>query len=129
MHSDQRARLCAAYALEKKAENLRLLDVQGISSLTDYLLIVTGRSDRQVEAIAEEIRLGMKRDHGIVPLAVEGLKQGNWVLIDYGDVMVHVFQPHVRDFYDLEGLWQEARDVALDPEQQKPAAESRPLPR
>lgn len=129
MHSDQRARLCAAYALEKKAENLRLLDVQGISSLTDYLLIITGRSDRQVEAIAEEIRLGMKRDHGVVPLAVEGLKQGNWVLIDYGDVMVHVFQPHVRDFYDLEGLWQEAREVELDPELQKTAAESRSLPR
>lgn len=129
MHSDQRARLCADYALEKKAENLRLLDVQGISSLTDYLLIVSGRSDRQVEAIAEEIRLGMKRDHGVVPLAVEGLKEGNWVLIDYGDVMVHVFQPHVRDFYDLEGLWQEAREIALDPKQQKPADESRSLPR
>jgi ribosome-associated protein len=118
LQSDQRARLCAAYALEKKAENLRLLDVRGLSSLTDYLLIVSGRSDRQVEAIAESIRLGMKKDHELLPLAVEGLKEGNWVLIDYGDLMIHVFQPHVRDFYDLEGLWQEAREVGLDPEPQ-----------
>jgi ribosome-associated protein len=95
-----------------------LLDVRGLSSLTDYLLIVSGRSDRQVEAIAESIRLGMKKDHELLPLAVEGLKEGNWVLIDYGDVMIHVFQPHVRDFYDLEGLWQEAREVGLEPEPQ-----------
>jgi len=118
LQSEQRARLCAAYALEKKAENLRLLNVQGLSSLTDYLLIVSGRSDRQVEAIAEAIRLGMKKDHELLPLAVEGLKEENWVLIDYGDVMIHVFQPHVRDFYDLEGLWQEAREIRLDPEPQ-----------
>ena len=105
MQSDQRARLCAAYALEKKAENLRLLDVRGLSSLTDYLLIVSGRSDRQVEAIAEAIRLGMKKDRELLPLAVEGLKEGNWVLIDYGDVVVHVFLEETRQYYELERLW------------------------
>ena len=116
MQSDKRALLCAAYALEKKAHDVRLLDVRGLSSLTDYLLLASGRSDRQVEAIAEGVRLGLKKEHDTLPLAVEGMKEGTWVLLDYGDVMVHIFQPHVRDFYDLEGLWQEAREVSIPEE-------------
>lgn len=108
--------LCAAYALEKKAHNVRLLEVKGLSSLTDYLLIATGRSDRQVQAIAEGVRMGLKKDHATPPLAVEGMNEGRWVLIDYGDVMVHVFQEPVREFYDLDGLWSEAAEIAV-PEQ------------
>lgn len=113
MQSKDRAILCAAYALEKKAYNVRLLEVQGLSSLTDYLLIATGRSDRQVQSIAEAVRLGLKQDHAIMPLAIEGMNEGRWILIDYGDVMVHVFQEPVREFYDLDGLWSEAAEIAI----------------
>lgn len=116
MQSKDRAILCAAYALEKKACNVRLLEVQGLSSLTDYLLIATGRSDRQVQSIAEGIRLGLKQDHATMPLAIEGMNEGRWILIDYGDVMVHVFQEPVREFYDLEGLWSEAAEIPIPDE-------------
>lgn len=116
MQSDKRALLCAAHALEKKASDVRLLDVRKLSSLTDYLLIVTGRSDRQVQAIAEGVRLGLKQEHQTLPLAVEGMNEGRWVLIDYGDVMVHVFQPAVREFYDLDGLWREAPEIEIPAE-------------
>lgn len=108
MQSKQRALTCAAYALEKKALDVTLIQVRGISSLTDFLLIASGTSDRHVMAVAEEVRLKMKNEHDLQPLAVEGMADGRWVLIDYGDVMVHVFQPEVRSFYDLEGLWSEA---------------------
>lgn len=113
MQSQERAQLCAAYALDKKASDVRLLDVRKISSLTDYLLIVSGRSDRQVQAVADSIHLGLKKDHATMPLAIEGLKEGRWVLIDYGDVMVHVFQESVREYYDLDGLWSEAAELAV----------------
>ena len=118
MHSKDRAIICAGLALEKKALNVKLLEVRGISSLTDYLLLASGTSDRHVQAVAEEVRVGLKQKHTTAPLAVEGLDDGRWVLIDYGDVMVHVFQPEVRDFYDLEGLWSEAPEVAIPPELQ-----------
>ena len=113
LQSKDRALLAADYALDKKAFNLRILEVKGLSSLTDYLLIASGRSDRQVQAIAEGVRLGLKQDHDTLPLAVEGMNEGRWVLLDYGDVMVHVFQEPVRDFYDLDGLWSEAPTVSL----------------
>ena len=113
MTTEERARLCAGYALDKKALNPNLLDVRGLSSLTDYLLIFSGRSDRQVEAIAEAVELGLKKEHGILPLASEGVKEGRWALLDYGDVMVHVFQESVREFYDLDGLWSEASPAAF----------------
>lgn len=114
MEAKQCAHLCAAYSLEKKAFNVRLLEVKGLSSLTDYLVLASGRSDRQVQAIAEAIRMGLKTDHAEAPLAVEGMSEGRWVLIDFGDVMVHVFQEPVRDFYDLDGLWQEATELPVD---------------
>ncbi len=102
------------YALDKKGFNLKLFDVHELSSLTDYLLLVSGRSDRQVQAIAENIKLGFKNQHQQLPLAIEGMDQGRWVLLDYGEFMVHVFQEPVREFYDLEGLWSEAPEVALE---------------
>jgi ribosome-associated protein len=118
LQSQERAQLCAAYALDKKAFNVRLLDVRKISSLTDYLLIASGRSDRQVQAVADSIHLGLKNDHAIRPLAIEGMKEGRWVLIDYGDVMVHIFQESVREFYDLDGLWSEAAELTVADETQ-----------
>jgi len=116
LESKQRAILCAAYALEKKAYDVRILEVRGLSSLTDYLLLASGRSDRQVQAVAEAVRLGLKKEHATPPLAVEGMNEGRWVLIDYGDVMVHIFQQPVREFYDLDGLWSEADEIAVPDE-------------
>lgn len=114
MDAKQTAQFCAAYSLEKKAFNVRLLEVKGLSSLTDYLVLASGRSDRQVQAIAESVRTGLKNDHANAPLAVEGMNDGRWVLLDFGDVMVHVFQEPVREFYDLDGLWQEAEELPVD---------------
>ncbi len=116
MLSKDRALLCAAYALDKKVLDLRILEVKGLSSLTDYLVIGTGRSDRQVQAIAESVHLGLKKDHATLPLGVEGMNDGRWVLIDYGDVMVHIFQEPVRAFYDLDGLWTEAPEIPIPSE-------------
>ncbi|MCD6526458.1 MAG: ribosome silencing factor [Desulfuromonas sp.] len=116
MQSEQRALLCAEYALNRKALDVKILHVSELSSLTDYLLLATGTSDRQVQAIAESIRLGLKQNFDLQPLAVEGMNDGRWVLLDYGDVMVHVFQQDVRTFYDLDGLWAEAKELELPAE-------------
>ena len=113
MNTDERALRCAEYALDKKAFDAKLLQVKEISSLTDYILIVSGRSDRQVQAIIEGVRSSMKENHAVEPLAIEGLNEGRWVLIDYGDVMVHAFQEPIRQFYDLDGLWREAPEIDL----------------
>lgn len=112
LDAEKNALKAVELGLEKKAFDLQLLNVQELSTLTDYLLIASGRSDRQVSAIAESIRLGLK-ELGITPLATDGIDKGRWALLDYGDFMVHVFQPTVRSFYDLEGLWSEAPQVAL----------------
>jgi len=104
----------AEYALDKKGFDLKLFHVSELSSLTDYLLLVSGRSDRQVQAIAENIKLEFKNAHQELPLAIEGMDQGRWVLLDYGEFMVHVFQQPVREFYDLEGLWSEAPQIELE---------------
>ncbi|SEA60624.1 ribosome-associated protein [Desulfuromusa kysingii] len=114
MQSIETGMLAVKYALDKKAVNLKLLDVRDLSTLTDYLLIATGRSDRQVQAIAENIKTELKHSHHVLPLAIEGMDKGRWVLLDYGDIMVHVFQQSVREFYDLEGLWSEAPEVELE---------------
>lgn len=80
---------------------------------TDYFVICTGRSDRQVKAIHDAIHLGMKNDHGLLPRRVEGLTQGQWVLMDYLDVVVHAFTPEMREYYRLEQLWGEAPSRSL----------------
>lgn len=97
-------------ALGKKAIDLVVLDVRKLSSIADVFIICSGRSNRQVAAIAEHIQVDLKR-HGITPLSVEGKKQGHWVLLDYGHVIIHVFYEPVRAFYDLEGLWIDAKRI------------------
>lgn len=113
MKTEELARLCAGYALDKKAFNVRLLYVGETSSLTDYILIASGGSDRQVQAVAEAIRLGMKDEQNEPAQAVEGMNEGRWVLLDFGDIMAHVFQQPVREFYDLDGLWVDAPEIPL----------------
>ena len=97
-------------ALGKKAIDLVVLDVRKLSSIADVFIICSGRSNRQVAAIAEHIQVDLKQ-HGITPLSVEGKKQGHWVLLDYGHVIIHIFYEPVRTFYDLEGLWIDAKRI------------------
>ncbi|MDP6559661.1 MAG: ribosome silencing factor [Candidatus Binatia bacterium] len=112
MESWERALLISHSALDKKAYDLVLLDVRGASSFTDYFIICSGRSDRQVQSIAEGIQENLVKMR-ICPLAVEGLTRGQWVLMDFSDVVVHAFYQPVREFYDLEGLWAHAPRVDL----------------
>jgi ribosome-associated protein len=98
----------AAIAHEKKAEDIVLLDMRGLVDYTDFLVICTGRTPRQTKAISEEIRHRLKNDLGVTPRRVEGEKEGDWILIDALDVVVHVFTPEARDFYRLDRLWREA---------------------
>jgi ribosome-associated protein len=100
-------------ALDKKALAPVLIDVSGMSSYTDFIGIVSGRSDRQVDAIAENIRQAMKQA-GRMTLGQEGTGNGRWTLLDFGSVVIHVFYHPVREFYDLESLWIEAPRVPLD---------------
>ncbi len=100
-------------AIDKKATGLVLLEMKGITSFTDYFFICSGRSDRQVQAIAQGIAEVLEKE-GIQPLGLEGASEGKWVLMDYGDVVIHVFLEPVRRFYDLEGLWVDAPRIDLE---------------
>ncbi len=99
--------LISDYAQGPKAVDLVVLDLSSASAFTDAFVIATGRSDRQVKAIHDSIHQGMKNDHAMLPNHVEGLAEANWVLLDYGDVVVHVFTPATREYYRLETLWGE----------------------
>jgi len=98
--------------MDRKAIDLVILEVKDLSSFTDYFLICSGNSDRQVQAIAghAEEKLGKEGFH---PLGIEGKRDGRWVLLDYGDVVMHIFYHPVREFYDLERLWSEAPRLEL----------------
>jgi ribosome-associated protein len=99
-------------ASEKKALNLIVLDVRDLTSIADVFIICSGRSNRQVNAIADSIVAKLKK-HKIKPLSVEGTGEGHWVLLDYGHVVIHVFYEPVREFFDLEGLWADAKRITI----------------
>jgi ribosome-associated protein len=100
-------------ALDKKALEPILLDVRELCSYCNYQLVISGRSDRQVDAISEGIQVALKQD-GMRPLSSEGMRSGQWALLDYGDFVVHVFHHPVREHYDLEGLWNDAPRVPIE---------------
>jgi ribosome-associated protein len=100
-------------ALEKKALEPVLLDVRQLCSFCNYQLVISGRSDRQVDAIADAIELGLKNE-GMRPISTEGARTGQWALLDYGDFVVHVFLHSAREHYDLEGLWNDAARIPID---------------
>jgi ribosome-associated protein len=107
------AQLALDAALDKKALEPVLLDVRALCSYTEYILLVSGRSDRQVDAIAEAASVALKA-HGRRPLGVEGVTSGQWALLDFGDVVIHVFMHPMRLHYDLESLWHEAPRVDIE---------------
>jgi ribosome-associated protein len=109
--ADIRLDLFIQAVLERKAEAIVALDVRDLTSIADTFIICSGRSSRQVSAIAEHVERFLK-DNGIRPLSVDGRREGHWVLMDYGDIIVHVFYEETRNFYDLEGLWVDAKRIA-----------------
>ncbi|HYA37146.1 MAG TPA: ribosome silencing factor [Candidatus Methylomirabilis sp.] len=106
---------------EAKARDIAVLDVRKVSDFTDYMVIATGTSNRHVQSTADKVVESL-REHGVRPVGSEGQKIGDWVLIDFGDVVVHVMREQTRDFYNLEKLWSDARPV-------KPSEAGRASPR
>jgi ribosome-associated protein len=104
----------ARYALEKKAHDVLELDMRGLVGYTDFFVICSGNTDRQVKAIHDAILAGCKETHGILPRRVEGQTRAQWILMDYLDAVVHIFTPATREFYRLEQLWGEAPARSVD---------------
>ena len=111
--SAEAARRAALLALDLKAVDVVLLDLKGVTDMTDFFIVASGTSDTHVRAVAEHVMLEMKRAGSPVH-HVEGLEQGRWALLDFVDFVVHIFHPTLRTFYQLERLWGDAREVSLD---------------
>jgi ribosome-associated protein len=105
----------AELMLDRKAQDVAVLDLRGITGVTDFFVIATGRSDTHVSAIAD-FMIDELKEEGVRPVGVEGLRGGRWVLVDYVDFVVHVFHPSAREFYQLERLWGDAPLILLDSE-------------
>ena len=100
--------LVAGFASDVKAQEIVELDLRGVIGYTDYFVICSGGTDRQVKAVHDRIHENMKKEHGLLPRRVEGVSESRWILMDYLDVIVHIFTPEAREFYRLEQLWGEA---------------------
>ncbi len=107
----ERALKCAEFALDKKGVDVKILEIAHISSIADYLVLATGMSDKQVQALADSVRKGLKKFGKAQD--IEGVREGKWVVIDYGDVIVHIFVNELRHYYDLDRLWIDAPLIAL----------------
>lgn len=110
----ERVTTAVAACLDKKAFDLRVLNVGEVSSIADYFLICSTSSERQSNAVAEQVETSVRERHGIKPIMVEGRQPGRWILLDYGDFVVHVFTTAIREFYKLERLWEDAPDVTAE---------------
>lgn len=113
LSSREKGVLCAQVAVSFKALDVVVLDVTGLSSFADFFVICSGKSSRQVQGIADNVEARLK-EMRLRPMGVEGQREGQWILMDYGDVIIHIFYEPVRSFYDLESLWSEARRVRVE---------------
>ena len=113
MTPDQLAETIAALAADKKAIDVVELDLRGVLGYTDYFVVCSGNTDRQTKAIHDGIHEGLKKEHQLLPRKVEGLSEARWILMDYLDVIVHVFTPEAREYYRLEQLWGEAPALSV----------------
>jgi ribosome-associated protein len=111
---EQMAAAIAELATDRKAIDVVQLDLRGMIGYADYFMICSGRTDRQTKAIHDAIYQGMKDEHGLIPRRVEGMPEARWILLDYWDVVVHVFTPETREYYRLEQLWGEAPSLAFE---------------
>jgi ribosome-associated protein len=105
------ARLCAGYADDKKAEDILILDVRGLSPMTDYYVVCTATSSPHLRAVRDEVADQMKVEHGVPALVSDGALESQWLVLGYSDVMVHVFTREKREFYALEDLWNDAPKI------------------
>jgi ribosome-associated protein len=108
-----RAREFAAFALEKKGKDVVILELAGLTDIADSFVIASGMSERHVRTVADGVERGFK-DKGILPISTEGYDEGRWIIMDYGDVLVHVFLEDLRELYDLESLWIEAKRQTVE---------------
>jgi ribosome-associated protein len=114
LDADAHAERIAAIASDRKAIDIRLIDVRGLVSYTDYLVICSGNTERQTTAIRDAIHKELKDDHGMLPRRAEGATEARWILLDYLDCVVHIFTPDARDFYRLDKLWGDAPQRTVD---------------
>ena len=114
MTPEELAETIAALAADKKAIDVDELDVRGVLGYTDFFLVCSGNTARQAKAIHDGIHQTLKDDHDLLPRRVEGLRESRWVLMDYLDVVVHIFTPEAREFYRLEQLWGEVPARAME---------------
>ncbi len=115
LSSLEKALECARAAIDKKAENVKILDLTNISGFTSYFVICSGMSDRQIQSICDSVQSAIEAN-GHETLSVEGYSEGRWVLMDFGDVVTHVFLDALREYYDLEKLWADAPRVKVPSE-------------
>ena len=115
MTPEKLAETIAAHAGDKKAIDVVELDVRGVLGYTDFFLVCSGNTARQTKGIHDGIHQGLKDEHGILPRRVEGVREASWILMDYLDVVVHIFTPEARDFYRLEQLWGEVPSRTMEP--------------
>lgn len=111
LSSEERALRCAELAYDKKGFDICARDISKVSSIADYMVIISGSSDKQNQAIADNIRTGLKKFGKIN--GIEGATDGKWIVMDYGDVLVHIFHDQIRRYYDLDGLWAMAPAMEL----------------
>ncbi len=110
---DEEVKLALHCAADKKATSIRVLDLREIASFAEFFVIASGANQRQVQAVCDEINERLKKELNVRPVRIEGYNSGEWVLLDYGDFIVHVFDKDAREFYDLERLWRDARRVEV----------------
>lgn len=113
---DERAKLALHAASEKKAVDLTVIDLREIASFTEFFIITSGTNQRQVQAISDEIEEQLKKQLNARPIRIEGYNTAEWILMDYGDFVIHIFEQKAREFYDLARLWRDAKKVALPAE-------------
>jgi ribosome-associated protein len=113
MEMQDRANECARLALEKKARDVVMLELSGLTDIAGFFVVATGTSERHVKTISDGVEQGMKEE-GIPPLSIEGYDEGRWIIVDYGNVIVHVFLEELRELYDLESLWIEAKRQTME---------------
>jgi ribosome-associated protein len=115
MDTFEKAQACARFADEKKAKDIVVLELIGLTDIADYFVLATGTSERHVRTIAEAVEVGLK-EAGVKPFSLEGHDEGRWVIIDYQNVIAHIFIESLRELYDLESLWIEAKKYTLKKE-------------
>lgn len=115
MKALEKVKICGMLAEEKKAQDVVIMELNDLTDITDYFLVASGTSERHVRTIADSVEAGMK-ERGVKPYSLEGNRDGRWVIIDYQNVIVHIFLEQLRDLYDLESLWIEAKKFRIENE-------------